>query len=100
MPCAGLFGEEHLMLLRKAIYSRSSFPTQNDRMLVSRCASNLTVNFSTILVGRAGEPVSVFNLDAPQLKGVTQVREKWPQDSACCWQVFGFVRRKFSVDGV
>jgi hypothetical protein len=31
---------------------------------VSCCASNLTVNFSTILVGRAGEPVSVFNLDA------------------------------------
>jgi hypothetical protein len=27
----------------------------------------LTVNFSTIIVGRAGEPVSVFNLDAPQL---------------------------------
>jgi|GEM_PF-3111897 len=26
--------QEHLMLLRKAIYSRSSFPTQNDRMLV------------------------------------------------------------------
>ena len=32
--------------------------------LISCCASNLTVNFSTILVGRAGEPVSVFNLDA------------------------------------
>jgi hypothetical protein len=28
---------------------------------ISCCASNLTVNFSTILVGRAGEPVSVFN---------------------------------------
>jgi hypothetical protein len=27
----------------------------------------LTVNFSTIIVGRAGEPVSVLNLDAPQL---------------------------------
>ena len=26
--------QEHLMLLRKAIYSRSSFPTQNERMLV------------------------------------------------------------------
>jgi hypothetical protein len=31
---------------------------------ISCCASNLTVNFYTILVGRAGEPVSVFNLDA------------------------------------
>ncbi len=31
---------------------------------ISCCASNLRVNFSTILVGRAGEPVSVFNLDA------------------------------------
>ena len=31
---------------------------------ISCCASNLTVNFSNILVGRAGEPVSVFNLDA------------------------------------
>jgi len=31
---------------------------------ISCCASNLTVNFSTIIVGRAGEPVSVFNLDA------------------------------------
>jgi hypothetical protein len=31
---------------------------------LSCCASNLTVNFSTIIVGRAGEPVSVFNLDA------------------------------------
>ena len=35
--------------------------------IISCCASNLTVNFSTILVGRAGEPVSAFNLDAPQL---------------------------------
>ena len=26
--------QEHLMFLRKAIYSRSSFPTQNDPMLV------------------------------------------------------------------
>ena len=26
--------QEHLMLLRKAIYSRSAFPTQNDPMLV------------------------------------------------------------------
>src|SRR4028119_448211 len=36
MPCLAnaLFCQEHLMLLRKAIYSRSSFPTQNDRMLV------------------------------------------------------------------
>jgi hypothetical protein len=37
------------------------------RQMLSCCASNLTVNFSTIIVGRAGEPVSVFNLDAPQL---------------------------------
>ena len=29
----------------------------------------MTVNFYTILVGPAGEPVSVFNLDAPQLRG-------------------------------
>ena len=40
------------------------------RLFVSWCASNLTVNFSTILVGgascveRAGEPVSLLNLDA------------------------------------
>jgi hypothetical protein len=34
---------------------------------ISCCPSNLTVNFSTIIVGRAGEPLSVFNLDAPQL---------------------------------
>ena len=34
---------------------------------ISCCPSHLTVNFSTIIVGRAGEPVSVFNLDAPQL---------------------------------
>ena len=33
-------------------------------------------------------------------KDVTQVREKWPQDSARSWQVFGFVRRKFSADGI
>jgi hypothetical protein len=33
-------------------------------LFVGCCASNLTVNFYTILVGRAGEPVSVFNLDA------------------------------------
>jgi len=31
---------------------------------LSCCASNLRVNFSTILVERAGEPVSLFNLDA------------------------------------
>jgi hypothetical protein len=31
---------------------------------ISCCASNLTVNFSTLLVGGAGEPVCVFNLDA------------------------------------
>jgi len=37
---------------------------------ISCCASNLTVNFSTLLVGGAGErgtgilPVSLFNLDA------------------------------------
>ncbi len=36
-------------------------------LFVSCCASNLTVNFYTILVGRAGEPVSLLNLDAPQL---------------------------------
>jgi hypothetical protein len=36
-------------------------------LFVSCCASNLTVNFSTIIVGQAGEPVSVLNLDAPQL---------------------------------
>ena len=36
MPCLpnALFAQEHLMLLRKAIYSRSSFPIQNDPMLV------------------------------------------------------------------
>ena len=34
------------------------------RLLVSCCASNLTVNFYTILVGRAGEPDSLLNLDA------------------------------------
>jgi Uma2 family endonuclease len=40
---------------------------------VSCCASNLTVNFSTIIVGRAscvegaGESVYALNLDAPQL---------------------------------
>ena len=28
---------------------------------ISCCASNLTVNFSTVIVGRAGESVSVFN---------------------------------------
>jgi len=28
---------------------------------ISCCASHLTVNFSTIIVGRAGEPLSVFN---------------------------------------
>ena len=33
-------------------------------------------------------------------KGVTQVREKSPQDSARSWQVFGFVRRQFSADGI
>ncbi len=37
------------------------------KTVVSCCASNLTVNFYTILVERAGEPVSLFNLDAPQL---------------------------------
>jgi hypothetical protein len=31
---------------------------------LSCCAFNYTVNFYTIIVGRAGEPVSVFNLEA------------------------------------
>ena len=30
---------------------------------LSCCASNFTVNFSTIIVERAGEPVSGFNLN-------------------------------------
>ncbi|AFZ08561.1 hypothetical protein Osc7112_4238 [Oscillatoria nigro-viridis PCC 7112] len=33
-------------------------------LLLSCCASNLTVNLFAIIVGRAGQPVSVFNLDA------------------------------------
>ncbi|MEG4631590.1 hypothetical protein QUB56_18655 [Microcoleus sp. AR_TQ3_B6] len=35
-------------------------------LILSCCASNLTVNFSTIIVRRAREPVSVLNLDGPQ----------------------------------
>jgi hypothetical protein len=41
---------------------------------ISCCASNLTATFSTIIVGRAGEPVSVFNLDAPQLTRPRRIR--------------------------
>ena len=41
---------------------------------ISCCASNLTVNFSTIIVGRAAEPVSLFNLDAPQLTRPGRIR--------------------------
>jgi len=41
---------------------------------ISCCASHLTVNFSTIIVGRAGEPVSVFTLDAQQLTRPRRIR--------------------------
>ena len=46
------------------------------KYVISCCASNLTVNFSTIIVGRAGEPVSVFNLDAYQLTQTLVLAEK------------------------
>ena len=52
-------GEEFLKFVQEELA-----PNLWKGAVVSCCASNLTVNFSIILVGRAGEPVSVFNLDA------------------------------------
>ena len=41
-----------------------TFPERSNKCDLSCCASNSTINFYTILVGSAGEPVSAFNLDA------------------------------------
>jgi len=54
---------------------------------ISCCASNLTVNFYTIIVGRAGEAVSVFNLDAPQLINKKLCLEKINISEGACGQL-------------